>query len=120
MMSTQQIAKRLAELMSQGKFEDAQKELFADDAVSIEPQQSEAFAKETKGLPAIIEKGHKFQSMIEKRHSCSTSEPLVAGNGIAIALTMDATMKGRGRTQLKEICVYEVKDGKVRSEQFFM
>ncbi len=64
MMSTQQIAKRLAELMSKGKFEDAQKELFADDAVSIEPQQSEAFAKEIRGLPAIIEKGHKFQSIL--------------------------------------------------------
>jgi len=120
MMSTQQIASRLAELMSKGKFEDAQKELFADDAVSIEPVQSEVFAKETKGLRAIMEKGHKWESMIEKMHSCSTSQPLVAGNAIALTLSMDVTMKGRGRTQLAEICAYEVKDGKIRSEQFFM
>jgi hypothetical protein len=120
MMSTQQIATRLADLMNKGKFEDAQKELFADDAVSIEPHESETFSKETKGLRAIIEKGHKWESMVEKVHSCSTSAPLVAGNAIAMTLSMDVTMKGRGRTQLAEICTYEVKDGKIRSEQFFM
>jgi hypothetical protein len=120
MMSTQQIATRLADLMGKGKFEDEQKELFAEDAVSIEPEQSEQFSKETKGLRAIIEKGHKWESMLEKVHSCSTSQPLVAGNAIAITLSMDVTMKGRGRTQLAEICTYEVKDGKIRSEQFFM
>jgi hypothetical protein len=35
-------------------------------------------------------------------------------------LTMDVTMKGRGRVKLEEICAYEVKDGKIVSEQFFM
>jgi hypothetical protein len=29
-------------------------------------------------------------------------------------------MKGRGRMQLAEICTYEVKNGKIASEQFFM
>jgi len=119
-MSTQQIAARLADLVGKGEFEAAQKELFAEDAVSIEPAQSEQFSKETRGLRAIIEKGHKWESMVEKVHSCSTSAPLVAGNAIAMALSMDVTMKGRGRTQLAEICTYEVKDGKIRSEQFFM
>ena len=37
-MNTQQIATRLAELCRQGQFEAAQKELFAEDAVSIEPR----------------------------------------------------------------------------------
>lgn len=119
-MSTQQIAVRLADLVGKGEFEAAQKELFAEDAVSIEPQQSEQFSKETRGLRAILEKGHKWESMVEKVHSCSTSAPLVAGNAIAMTLSMDVTMKGRGRTRLAEICTYEVKDGKITSEQFFM
>ena len=119
-MSTQQIASRLAELVSKGEFETAQKELFAEDAVSIEPHASEQFAKETKGLKAILEKGHKWESTIEQIHSCSTSKPLVAGNAIAMTLAMDVTMKGRGRMQMAEICAYEVKDGKIASEQFFM
>ena len=67
-MSTQQIANRLAELCRQGQFEAAQKELFADDAVSIEPRESEGLPKETKGLKAIINKGHHWSEMLEKVH----------------------------------------------------
>ena len=102
-MTTGQIASRLAELCRQGLFESAQKELFAENAVSIEPQATADFAKETKGLRNIIEKGHKFESLVEKVHSCSASAPLVAGNAIAFTLTMDVTMKGRGRLKLEEI-----------------
>ena len=119
-MNTQQIATRLAELCNQGKFEAAQKELFAEDAVSIEQRETPDFPKETKGLRAIIEKGHKFESMVEQVHGFDASEPLVTGNAIAITLTMDVTMKGRGRVKLQEIGAYEVKDGKIVSEQFFM
>jgi hypothetical protein len=119
-MSTQTVATRLAELCRQGKFEAAQKELFAEDAVSIEPRQTPEFAKETKGLRAIIEKGHKFESMVEAVHGCTASAPLIAGNAFALTLGMDVTMKGRGRVKLEEVCVYEVKEDKVVSEQFFM
>jgi hypothetical protein len=119
-MNTQQIAARLAELCRKGQFEAAQKELFAEDAVSIEPRETPDFPKETKGLRAIIEKGHKFESMVEKVHGFDASVPLVTGNAIAITLTMDVTMKGRGRVKLEEIGAYEVKDGKIVSEQFFM
>jgi hypothetical protein len=68
MHTTQQIADRLAQLCRQGQFEAAQKELFADDAVSIEPHDSPQFARETKGLDAIIEKGHKWNAMVEQVH----------------------------------------------------
>lgn len=119
-MSTQQIATRLADLCRQGQFEAAQKELFAKDAVSIEHQENPEFPKETKGLDAIIDKGHKWSSMVEKVHGCTTSTPLVAGNAIAMTLALDVTMKGHGRTKMEEVCVYEVKDGKIASEQFFM
>ena len=119
-MSTQQIAARLAELCRQGEFEAAQKELFAKDAVSIEPHETPEFPKETRGLNAIIDKGHKWSSTVEKVHSCTASPPLVAGNAIAMTLQLDVTMKGRGRMKMEEVCVYEVKDGKIASEQFFM
>ena len=119
-MSTQQIATRLAELCRQGEFEAAQKELFAEDAVSIEPRETPEFSKETKGLRAIIDKGHKWNSMVEKVHGCTASTPLIAGNAFAMTLAMDVTMKGRGRMKIEEVCVYETKDGKIASEQFFM
>ena len=95
-MNTQQIAARLTELCRQGQFEAAQKELFAEDAVSIEPRETPDFPKETKGLRAIIEKGHKFGSMVEVHGVSASAPPLVTGNAIALALTMDVTMKGRG------------------------
>jgi hypothetical protein len=119
-MSTNEIAKRLVDLCGQGKWEEAQKELFAEDAVSIEPYSSPAFEKETKGLRAIIEKGHKFEAMAEQTHSLKVDEPIIAGNAIALKLIMDVTMKGRPRETWEEICVYQVKDGKLISEQFFV
>lgn len=119
-MTTKEIAARLHKLSLEGKFETAQKELFSKEAVSIEPEASPGFEKETKGLPAIIEKGHAFEAMVEAVHGIKISEPLVAGNSIALALNMDVTMKGRGRSNMSEICVYEVKDGKIIKEEFFM
>ena len=56
-MTTDQIALRLKELCDQGQFEHALKELFSSDAVSIEPMESPEFARETKGLNAILAKG---------------------------------------------------------------
>lgn len=119
-MTTNEIAKRLVELCRKGDFEKAQTELFSDNAVSIEPQDSPAFAKETKGLKAIIEKGHKFGEMVKEIHGISISEPMVSGNAFAVKLEMDTTMKERGRSKMAELCVYEVKDEKIVSEQFFM
>jgi len=36
-----------------------------------------------------------------------------------VPMTLDATMKGRGRINLEEICVYQVRNGKIVREQFF-
>jgi hypothetical protein len=119
-MTTNEIADRLAELCGRGDFETAQKELFAEDAVSIEPYATPAFEKETKGLKAIFEKGKKFGEMVEETYGNTVSEPLVAGNAIALKATMDMKMKGRERESMSELCVYTVKDGKIVSEQFFM
>jgi hypothetical protein len=119
-MEIKQIAERLAAHCKKGQWEAAQQELYADDAVSIEPVASPEFEKETKGLKAIIEKGKKFDNMVETMHSLEVSEPLIADNVFALTMRMDASFKGRGRMAFTELCVYTVKDGKVISEQFFM
>lgn len=119
-MTTQEIANRLVELCRKAEWETAQNELFANDAISIEPHATPDFEKETKGRDAITAKGKKFDSMVEQVHGISTSEPLVAGNAIAFVLTMDITMKSQPRATWNELCVYQVKDGKIVSEQFFM
>ncbi|HVW21974.1 MAG TPA: SnoaL-like domain-containing protein [Opitutaceae bacterium] len=118
-MNTQQIAHRLAAHCRKGEWEAAQKELFANDAVSIEQEDMPGFSKETKGLKAIIDKGHKWAEMVESVHLIEVGEPVVAGDAIAMRLRLDSTMKGRGRMDMAELCVYETKDGKIVSERFF-
>jgi hypothetical protein len=119
-MTTTEIANRLAELCSQGQFEAAQKELFADDAISIEPYSTPAFEKETKGLDAIIQKGHKWSEMVTEYHGMKVSEPLVAGDCFALTMWMSVTMKDSGKMDMTELCLYKVKDGKIVSEEFLM
>lgn len=117
-MKTEEIAKRLVAHCREAKWEAAQRELFAADAVNIEPKATPMSPKETKGLPAIIEKGKKFDSMVEKLHSIKVSDPVIGGNAFACSMEMDITVKGQGRMTMSEVCVYEVKDGKIVSEQF--
>ena len=119
-MTTQEIADRLVALCRKGDFEAAQKELYAPDAISLEPEATSDFPKETKGLKGIIEKGHKFSSMVQEMHSVEVSDPLVAGDSFACTLKTDVTMKGRGRIEMAEVCVYDTKDGKIVSESFHM
>ena len=118
-MGTKEIADRLVELCRQGAFEDAQKELYAKDAVSIEAYATPAFEKETKGLDAIIEKAHKWEAMVQEMHNLTVSDPLLAANSFACTMRMDITMKEQGRMDMTELCVYNVKDGKIVSEEFF-
>jgi ketosteroid isomerase-like protein len=119
-MTTKEIAKRLKKLCDKGDFEGAQRELYAKDAVSIEPEASGGFEKESHGLDAIIEKGKKWQGMVSEVHGIEISEPMVAGNTFAVTMRMDTTMKDKKRMDMTELCVYHVKDGKIISEQFFM
>jgi len=119
-MTTQEIANRLVELCREGDFETTQKELFADDAMSIEPYGTPEFEQETKGLQAIKEKGEKWNNMVETMHEMNVSEPLIASNSFAVTMQMHVTMKGGQDINMTELCVYTVKDGKITSEQFFM
>ncbi len=119
-MTVEQVAARLAELCREEKFSIAQKELYADDAMSIEPHDIPGFERETKGLTAMMEKDRKFNAMIEARYGTRVSAPLIVGNVFAITLTMDIQLKGQERMTMSELGVYQVKDGKIISEQFFM
>mgnify|MGYP003577305834 CR=1 FL=1 len=119
-METKEIAKKLVAYCRKADWDGAHNELYDENAVSTEPYATPEFAKETKGLKAIRKKGKKFDGMIEKIHHIEASEPLVAGNSIAFTLGMDITMKGKGRMNSPELCVYQVKDGKIISEEFFV
>jgi hypothetical protein len=118
-MTTQEVAKRFYDLAQQGKWEQIQNELFSQDAKSIEPPGPEGLTT-VQGLDKIKEKGKQWEKMIQETHGGYCNEPQVAGRYFACAMGVDATMKGQGRTKMDEIALYEVKDGKIISEQFFM
>ncbi|WP_266180165.1 nuclear transport factor 2 family protein [Dyella humicola] len=119
-MSTETVAKRLIALCRHGRFEEAQHELYAKDAVSIEPEASaQGPLGNVKGLHAILQKGKRFQEAVTEMHGVEVSDPLVAGNWFSIVMTLDATMKEYGRVSMSEVCVYHVKDEKIVHEQFF-
>jgi len=116
-MTIQEIANRLTALCRQGKYEEAQKELYSTEAESIEPPGAPGL-QTVAGLDAIIKKGRQFQAMIETVHGGSVSDPVIAGNNFAVAAILDVTFKGMGRQKIEEIAVYTVKDGKIVKEHF--
>ena len=119
-MSTQEIADKLVAYCRKADWEGAHKNLYASNAKSIEPYETPEFPKTTEGLENIRKKGRQFDGMVEELHSIEASDPLVAGNSIAFRLEMDMTMKGKGRMKSPELCVYQVKDGKIITEEFFV
>jgi ketosteroid isomerase-like protein len=119
-VNTLTIAKRLVELCREGKYEEAQNELYADDAVSIEMEGLPAGALgNAKGLPAIREKGRRWQESVEAVHGGEVSDPLIAGSWFSVSMRVDVTYKGVGRVDMREIGLYRVRDGKIVHEQFF-
>jgi hypothetical protein len=119
-MDTREIAQKLVHYCREGAWERAHRELYSMDAKSIEPAANAEFAREVHGMSEIRKKGEQFDSLVEELHRIDVSEPLVVGNSIAFVLTMDVSIKGQGRMCSPELCVYEVRDGKIVTEQFFV
>lgn len=116
-MTTQEIANKYVEFNRTGQNTKAFDELFADNAVSIEPKGTPT--ELTEGLDALRKKSEQFASMVEEVHSMEVSDPIVADSFFSCTMKIDATYKGMGRNQMEEVCLYQIKDGKIVSEQFF-
>ena len=110
-MTTQEVAARFNELAKQEKWFEIQDELFAENVKSIDPPDSPYFGY-AEGKVAVRKKGEDFVKKIEAFHGASTTEPVVGGNHFAVGREVDITLQGFGRIQMKEIMLYEVKDGK--------
>ena len=117
-MDTMEIAGRLVQMCRAGKIEEVKELLFADNVISIEPQEG-LLPKVTKGMEAIRKKAQLFIEAVEDIYGHTISEPVVAGNYFSVAWHTDLKMKGELRKTNSELCLYEVKNGKIISEQFF-
>lgn len=116
-MNTQEVANRLVQLCREGKFIDAVSELYDDNVVSQEPKGTPM--ERAEGKEAVIGKNKHWVSTVEEIHGGAVSDPIVSGNFFSCTMDMDVTYKDYGRMTMNEVCVYEVKDGKIISDQFF-
>jgi len=117
MNSIEKIAARLVSLCREQKFVEAYKELFSEDAESIDPIYTNQGP--SKGLINLIEREKQFLAKA-RIHDVTVSEPMLTLNYFAVRLTMDFTHEDRGRLTISELCVYRVKDGRIVSQQFFI
>ncbi|MFY0687127.1 MAG: nuclear transport factor 2 family protein [Cyclobacteriaceae bacterium] len=117
-MTTKEIAEKLVTMCRTGNFQELYQELFSPDIVNIEPEGTPNHI--TKGLAALQQKGKEWDEMITEVHSSSVSDPVVGDSYFACQMRLEATFKGSPEvTILDELCVYEVRDGKIVKEQFF-
>lgn len=116
-MTTQKIADRLVQLCREGKNLQAIDELYADKVISKEPK-GHPF-EITEGKNTVKERTREWEASVIEIHKAYISEPIVTDSHFAIVMDIDATYKERGRARLAEICVYEVKEGKIIYDEFF-
>ena len=118
-MTTQEVANKYVEMCKAGKMNDIQAELYGETAVSIEMEGAQGFPTKVEGMEALKTKGEHWQGMVEAFHGLEVEGPVVAGDFFSCALKMDITYKGQPRRKDEEIATFQVKDGKIVSEQFF-
>lgn len=117
-LTTQEVANRFNELAQQEKWFEIQEELFAENVRSIDPPNSPYFGY-AEGKEAVRKKGEAFVGRITAANKLYTSEPLVIGNHFTVAREKDLMVTPHGRVHIKQIMLYEVKDGEIVLEQFF-
>jgi hypothetical protein len=118
-MTTQEVADKLIELCSQGKFIDAIETLYSQNIVSVEAGAAPDGTREVKGLEAVRAKGDWWVANHDV-HSTTMEGPLVAGDFFTVTFKMDVTFKPTSkRFVMQEIAVYKVADGKIVHEEFF-
>ena len=118
-LTTEEVAARFNELAQQEKWFEIQDEFFAENVKSIDPPGS-PYLGYAEGKTSVRKKGEDFVSRITAFHGASTTEPVVAGNHFAVGREMDVTVEGHGRIQMKEIMLYEVKDGQMISRAILL
>jgi ketosteroid isomerase-like protein len=118
-MTTQEVADKLVQLCSEGKFHEAIGTLYSDDIVSMEAGAPPGQSRETKGIAGVKGKAEWWAANHEV-HGSKVEGPLVGGSHFAVTFKMDVTFKPQSkRFQMEEIAVYKVADGKIVYEEFF-
>jgi ketosteroid isomerase-like protein len=117
--STAAVAQELVSLCRAGRNLDAINKLYSPKIVSIEPIGSEEMPAEMTGIDAIRQKNEWWFENNDV-HKAEANGPFVGENQFAVQYTFEVTFKPTGqRTEMSELALYTVKDGKIVREQFF-
>lgn len=119
-MNTQEIAQKLVQHCQNQTELQGLDELYAENCVSVEPMAPEGMDTVSNGVDAIKAK-HDWWGNAFEVHSGNIEGPFVNGDKFSVIFEMDATEKASGqRWQMKEVALYEVENGKIARESFFM
>lgn len=115
-MTTKEVADQLVSYCRNNEEDKAYQELYSPEITSVEMAEP---MKEVHGMEGIQKKGQWWEENFEV-HGTKVSDPVVADNHFAVTFWMDTTHKPSGqRSQMNELAVYQVKEGKIWKEQFF-
>ncbi len=118
-MTSFEIAKKLVELCKEGKSDEAQNTLYAEDAVSVEAAAMQDMPQAAEGIAAIKAKNAWWFDNHEV-HSATVTGPWPHGDRFIVGFEIDVTHKPSGtRMNMIEAGLYTVEGGKIVREEFF-
>jgi hypothetical protein len=117
-MSTEEIAKKVVELVRKQAWHEALDTLYDKDIVSVEARTMDGSSPETRGVGGVRRKVDWWLENMQM-HSVKVSGPFVAHDRFVVQYDIDATEKSlKERRQISEVGVYTVKNGKIVREEF--
>jgi hypothetical protein len=112
-MTTEEVAKKVVELVRKQAWYEALDTLYDNDIVSVE-----ANAPDSRGKEAVRGKIDWWVNAMQV-HAFKASEPFVAHDRFVVQYDADVTEKeSKKRRKMSEVGVYTVKDGKIVREEF--
>jgi hypothetical protein len=117
-MTTEEVAKRVVDLVRKQAWYEALDALYDDNIVSVEAFSMSGSSPETRGKEAVRGKIDWWLNATEV-HSFTADGPFVAHDRFVVQYDAEVTDKeSTQRRKLSEVGVYTVKDGKIVREEF--
>jgi hypothetical protein len=117
-MNTEEVAKKVVELVRKQAWYEALDTLYDKDIVSVEAQSNDGSSPDTRGMDGVRGKIDWWVDAMEV-HSFKADGPFVAHDRFVVQYDADVTDKNsKQRRQLSEVGVYTVKNGKIVREEF--
>jgi hypothetical protein len=117
-MNTEEIAKKVVELVCKQAWYEALDKLYDDNVVSVEAYPGAGGSPETRGKEDVRGKIDWWVNAMEI-HSFKASDPFVAHDRFVVQYDADVTeKKSKERRLISEVGVYTVKNGKIVREEF--